>query len=72
MNDFFVYTGITLIVVGCIIYIYGALAYWKASKNAPAISSYRETLRVKFYRYRITWWVSGLLGLLMIFIASLV
>lgn len=72
MIDLLVYTGIALIVVDCIIYIYGALWYWRAQKTAPALSSYRDTLRVKFYRYRLTWWILSVLGAVFTFIAVLV
>lgn len=72
MTDLLVYVGIALIVTGCIIYIYGALWYWRAQKTAPALSSYRDTLRVKFYRYRLTWWILSVLGAVLTLIAALV
>lgn len=72
MTNLFLYTGIILIVTGAVIQVYGALKYWKASKAVPALSSYRETLREKFYRYRLTWWILFIIGFIMVFVASVV
>lgn len=72
MTNFLVYTGIVLTIVGCMVYIYGAIWYWRAGRSIPPLSSYRETLRVKFYHYRVTWWLMSGCGVILIFVSSLV
>ena len=71
MIDFLVYTGIAIILVGCLVCFYGAIKYMKV-KNSDARQNVKTEARLSFARYRLTWMIMVAVGCVVVFLASFV
>lgn len=71
MVDFLVYTGIAIIIIGCLVCFYGAIKYMKV-KNSNAGQNEKADERLSFARYRLTWMIMVAVGCVVVFLASFV
>lgn len=71
MTEFLVYSGIAIIIIGCLVCFYGAIKYMKV-KNSKASQNEKADARLRFARYRLTWMIMVAAGCVVVFLASFV
>ena len=69
MTDFLIYSGIAIIIVGCLVCFYGAFKYMKV-KNSTMSEDIKADARLTFNRYRMAWMIMGAIGCLLVFLAA--
>ena len=71
MTDILVYGGVTLVIIGCLIVIIGAIIYAVKSNARAGLCISHEVLRLQFARCRMAWMILSLLGVLIVLAAGL-
>ena len=71
MTDILVYGGVTLVIIGCLIVIIGAIRYAVKSNARAGLCISHEVLRLQFARCRMAWMILSLLGVLIVLAAWL-
>lgn len=70
MQQVLIYIGLTLVVVGCVIGMYGGFKWKSEQTKTPPIPEYLEALKHKYSKYRLTWLILAAAGCAMVFIAT--
>ncbi len=71
MVNILIYTGIAIIIIGCLVCIYGAFKYIGV-KNSDAPLSAKTDARLRFNRYRIVWMILAAIGCVLVLSSTLV